>query len=436
MENKTNILDLINKKKNNKKLSQEDFDFFILNILNGEIKDYQISAFLMAIFLNGLDFNETYFLTKSMVDNSYILEYPDIPKPIIDKHSTGGIGDKVTIILSPIVASFGLKLAKISGKGLGYTGGTIDKLNSIGVKTDLTEKESLKILNENGFFIIEQNKNIVPSDKILYSIRDTSGTVDNISLIVASIMSKKIVTNADLIYLDVKIGDGGFFKNIAEARLFSKYCIDIGKKFKKKVVVHLTNMDFPLGKAIGNLIEIKEAYDFLNDNCDSEPLHNLICEFVKDILIDTKKAKDENQAYEMIEEKIKNKEALECFLAWAKNQKSTFDLKNINKLYEPKFKHIISAQDNGFLSFKSNKLFGMCLIKLKGGRLNKTDELDYYSGIYLNKSINDYVAKNAPIITIYSSEEIPQEVISEIENNIIYNPEKIQCKDMILEVIK
>lgn len=430
------VVDLIIKKRDKKNITEKEFDLFIKGILDKSIKDYQISAFLMAIYLNGLNDDETYYLTKAMTFNGEIMKYDGIQGPIIDKHSTGGIGDKVTLILAPLIATFNLKVAKMSGRGLGYTGGTVDKIESIGAKTIFTMKEYLDILKKNNIFIISQSEKIAPSDKIIYSIRDTSGTINNLSLMASSIMSKKLATNADRIYLDVKVGDGSFFNSINQAKEFSKMCIDIGKRFDKKVVIHLTNMNKPLGRCLGNLIEVKESINFLLGNFESNELKKIIYEFASDILIDNKLANTKSQAYEMIDEKIKTKEAFNKFKNWAKSQKSAFELDNINTLYKPKYTHVINAKCSGYIDFKSNKEFGLVLIDLKAGRKNKDEKLDFLSGIYLNKTFNEFVELNSPIITIYSSSPITSDIISRLSENIIYNKKRQKEEKSIIGVIE
>lgn len=430
------IVDLILKKKNNEKISEEEFDFFVKGILDKSIKDYQISALLMAICFNGLDDNETYYLTKAMTLNGEILNYGDFKGTLIDKHSTGGIGDKVTLILAPLLASCGVAVAKMSGRGLGYTGGTIDKLESVGVKTEFPSKKFLEILKKTNMFVISQSDKIAPSDKVIYSIRDTSGTINNNSLIAASIMSKKLAVNTDKIYLDVKVGDGSFFDSLKQAKEFSKICINIGKRFNKNVTIHLTNMEKPLGRCLGNLIEVKEAINFLNGTFESNELKELIYDFVVDILIDTNICSTKEAAIQMIDQKINSKEAINKFKSWAKMQESKFDFDKINENYKPKYSHEIKAKENGYIDFISNKDFGFALIEIKAGRKNKNETLDFVSGIYLNKVFNEYANKGETILTIYSSSPINENIINKLDNNIIYNNKRKKETKNIIGVMK
>ena len=324
----------------------------------------------------------------------------------------------------------------MSGKGLGYTGGTSDKLHSIGIKTELKDNEYIELLKKEHMFFISQSDKIAPADKILYSIRDTSGTIDNISLIAASIMSKKIATNADVIYLDVKVGDGAFFKTLKEAKKFSWLCIDIGKKFKKKVIVHLTNMEKPLGRAIGNLIEIKESLDFLSGKNENSNLKNLIYSFASDILTDLEKAKDQQEAYKLIDKAIAEKTAYNKFCNWAKLQGCKLDLTKIDEIFNPKYKVEITSEQDGYLDFISNESFGYSLIDIKAGRANKDDKLDYLSGIYLNKISGDKVNKNDVVLTVYSSSPISEQVIERLKNNLIYTKKPVKVSKEILGVIR
>lgn len=430
-----NILDLIEKKKNRKKINEDEFDWFIKSILNNQIPEYQISAFLMSIWFAKLDFDETYYLTKAIVNNGKIFNYPKNLGVVIDKHSTGGIGDKVSLILLPLLGSFGIKIAKISGRGLGYTGGTIDKLDSINCDTNLDFESALNILEKENFFIMQQTKEIVPADKILYSLRDTSGTVDDISLIASSIMSKKIAMNTDYIYLDVKVGDGAFFSNINVAKEFGKVCIELGKRFKKTVVVHYTDMDKPLGKCLGNIIEVVEAVDFLKGNIYCQNLKNLIYEFASDALIDLNYCKNIDESYKLIDEAIFSKKAFNKFKSWTRTQKSNFDFdKPISEWYNPKYKFEIKSKCEGYIKFLSNKFFGMVLIDLKAGRKIKTDSLDFFAGICLNKSSGDFVKANEIILTIYSSNEISKTIIESLENNIEICLQKPELNKAILGV--
>ncbi|MDE6477377.1 MAG: thymidine phosphorylase [Mycoplasmoidaceae bacterium] len=308
-----NFLDIIEAKRTKKELNQEQIQFFIDFYVNNKIPDYQSAAFLMAINLNDLNLEETYYLTKSMLYSGNTVDLSTVKGIKIDKHSTGGVGDKVSVIIGPICAAFGLKVAKMSGKGLGHTGGTIDKLNSIGVNTDLSLNQCRQLLNKNGIFITAQTEDIVPADKKIYDLRNATSTVDSIPLIASSIASKKIAMGTDYVFIDVKVGDGGYCETIEKATKLSKILVYLLKKFNRKCIVHITNMNQPLGRAIGNMIEIKSSIEFLHGNYESDDIKELIYEFVSDILVFTKICKNKQVALKEVDSVIKSGKALDKF---------------------------------------------------------------------------------------------------------------------------
>jgi pyrimidine-nucleoside phosphorylase len=302
-----NILDIINKKRLKQSLNEDEIKFFVIEYTkNHTITDYQAAALLMAIVINGMDQNETYFLTKYMLQSGKVADYSKIKGIKIDKHSTGGVGDKVSIILMPICAFFGLKIAKMSGRGLGHTGGTIDKLESIDFNFNLKKGDDIKLLNNVGMFIMSQTADVAPADGVIYALRNSTSTVESIPLIASSVVSKKLALNTDFIFLDVKIGDGAFMKDLKSATALSQCMLDILTKFKKKSVIHITNMDQPLGRAIGNAIEIKAALDFLKEKYECMQIKELIYTFASDILVATKICKDKKSALTQIITNIKN----------------------------------------------------------------------------------------------------------------------------------
>ena len=265
-----NILEIIEKKKNHHELNAQEIDYFIQNYTNGTIPDYQISSLLMAICLNGMTDNETFYLTKSMIESGDVIDLSSIEGFKVDKHSTGGVGDKVTLIVTPIIASLGIPVAKFSGKGLGITGGTIDKLESVkGLRTELTSEEFIHNVNKHKIAVAGQTANLVPADKKLYALRDVTGTVDSIPLIAASIMSKNIASGSDGIVLDVKCGSGAFMKTYEEAKLLADTMSSIGEKLGRKVVAHISDMDNPLGLMVGNKMEVVEAMELLSGNMNN-----------------------------------------------------------------------------------------------------------------------------------------------------------------------
>ncbi|MDR2847050.1 MAG: thymidine phosphorylase [Mycoplasmataceae bacterium] len=431
-----NIIDIINKKRKNEALQQDEIMYFVTEYTQKKsITDYQAAALLMAIVINGMNSDETYFLTKAMLESGKVRDYSKIPGIKIDKHSTGGIGDKVSIILAPICAYFGLKVAKMSGRGLGFTGGTIDKLESIGFDFNLKTGEDMQLLKKCGLFIMSQTADVAPADGVIYALRNSSGTVESIPLIASSVVSKKLALNADYIFLDVKVGDGAFMKNIGDATILAKTMIDIFTKFNKKTVVHITNMDQPLGRAIGNGLEIKAAIDFLNGSFECDEIKDLIYTFVSDILVATKIFKTKKEALSAIDECIKNKGAYKKFIEWVTSQKADIAAINSGKYFAPKYNYEIKANSSGYLSYKKTEEMGMISLLLGAGRLKKTDPLDYHAGIWLNKIQNESVKKNEVIATLYSSKPINLDVVSRFLTNVDIKPTKFKATPTILKVL-
>lgn len=431
-----NIIDIINKKRLKQQLSEEEINYFVTEFTkNKTIPDYQASSLLMAIVINGMSSNETYYLTKAMLESGMVCDYSKIKGIKIDKHSTGGIGDKVSIILAPICATFGLKIAKMSGRGLGFTGGTIDKLESIKFNFNLKKGEDLKLLNNPGLFIMSQTENVAPADGVIYALRNSSGTVESIPLIASSVVSKKLALNADYIFLDVKVGNGAFMKDLNQATELAKTMLDIFTKFKKKSVVHITNMSQPLGRAIGNGLEIKAAIDFLLGNSESPEISELIYEFVGDILVSTKICNNKKDAINLIKQKINDKSCYNKFMSWVTAQQADVKLINSGKYFDPKYKYEVKANKDGYISYKSTEEIGMVSLLLGAGRLKKTDPLDYHAGIWLNKIHNEKAKKGETIATLYSSKPINQEVINRFNSNTLYSIKPFPASKTILKVL-
>ncbi len=430
-----NIIDIINKKKTSQKLTKDEIEYFVQAAIDSKINQTQISALLQLIYLNGMQHDEIVNLTLAMRNHSELINI-NTQKPIVDKHSTGGIGDKVSIILCPILASLGVLSPKLSGKGLGITGGTIDKLNAVGCKTDLTKKEYTSLARKYGFFIAQQTEDIVPADRIFYAIRNDIAAVDSMPLIVSSIMSKKLITNAEYIYLDVKVGSGAFFKTVEEAEYFAKECINIGKKDNRKVICYLTNMDEPLGATIGNHIEVYEAINFLLGNYFNKKLRDYIFELVTNILLDLKIASSKEIARLKIEDVISNEKAFKLLRSYASECEAKINKEDYQKPYKAKFKHEIFATKSGYINYKSNYTFGRVSLLLKAGRISKEDKIDNESGILFNKFNNDKVTKGDLVLTIYSSSKIKDEVISELIKNIEYLQQPNEEKPKIIKIIK
>ncbi len=414
------IIDIINKKVENQTLTKEEIDFFIKEYVAENVPDYQAAALLMAIRLNGLSDAETAQLTDAMMHSGEVLDWSYLNKVIVDKHSTGGVGDKVSIALCPILAALGLTVAKMSGRGLGHTGGTLDKLESIdGYNFSVTDQQFRDLVEKHGIAIVGQNQKLVPADKKIYALRDVTGTVQSIPLIASSIMSKKLATGSNCILLDVKCGNGAFMKDINEAKKLGKLMIEIGKKLNRKIAVEITNMQQPLGKTIGNKIEVLEAIDTLNGHGPKD-FTEIIYSSGSTLLVLAQKAKDEVEARKMIDEVINNKKAYNKFLEWISAQGGNIKVfEKDSKWFNPQYKQEIIANQSGYLKIKSAIDFGLVAMKLGAGRSKKEDSIDYEAGIYLNKSSNEYVNKGDVLFTLYSSKpinpELQKELLSAIE---------------------
>ncbi|MGL4951995.1 MAG: thymidine phosphorylase [Mycoplasma sp.] len=427
-----NILEIIEKKKNKQELTEADVRYFIIEyIKGGAVKDYQASSLLMAMRLNGLSIQESFYLTKIFVETSELFNFTknNINTIFIDKHSSGGVGDKVSIILLPILIALGIEVPKISGRGLGHTGGTIDKLESVGVKTDLTFEEANKILNNVGCVIMSQTENLVPADKLLYALRDVTGTVDTPGLMISSILSKKFVLNTDHIFIDLKVGNGAILNSIDEVTELAKNFIEIAKLMKRKLTVTITSMDQPLGRYIGNMLEIKESVDFLTNKDVSKDLKELIYSFASEILIETNTCATIEEATQKINEVISNQKAYDCFKKWIQAQSGNVDL--LSK-WSPKYSYELKSTKSGYVNYISTHEMGNISLLLGGGRMSKTDIIDMEAGIFLNKKSNDYVNSGEVIATLYSNKIITDDIKSILNKNISLSESKSIESDIVL----
>lgn len=406
-----NIVDIIIKKRERKQLTEEEIKFFIDEYCKENIKDYQASSLLMASFLNGLTDQETYYLTKAIIESGEILDVSSVEGITVDKHSTGGVGDKTSLILVPLLASFGVKVIKMSGKGLGHTGGTIDKLHSIpGFKTELKKKEFLKQANDIGCCLVSQSQEVALADKKLYALRDVTGTVDSTPLIAASIMSKKIALNTDIICLDVKVGNGAFFKTLKDAIKASKLMIKIGKMFNKKVSAVISSMDQPLGYAIGNSLEVEEAIQTLKGNGPKD-LEETCIELAYQILKQTNKF-DINLLKTSIEENLHNNKAYDKFLEMIEKQGGKLPIPENKKIVKTEIK----SPSNGYIYEIDTLKLGKMLVELGGGRKYKEQEINYDVGMIIKVKINDLIKENDLLFEVYSngplSKEIKESILS------------------------
>lgn len=432
-----NIINIIEKKRDKKLLNKNEIDFFIRGILDESIADYQTSSLLMAIFLNGLNDEETYYLTKAIIDNGEYVDFKGIDSAILDKHSTGGVGDKVSLILGPILASMGYKFLKMSGRSLGFTGGTLDKLESIpGFKVNQSDEWIKKTANDLGFFIISQSENIAKADKILYALRDVCASVDSIPLIASSILSKKFSFRNDSLVIDVKCGSGAFMENIDKARELCKAMLAISKAFQRKTTCIISSMNKPLGKRVGNNLEIIEVIDFLKGNYkDYDDLYDEINHIVYELILNI-----ENVEYSFVKEKIKNVldkgYAFEMFLKFVHNQGGDISyIENINKFDKAKFETEILAEASGYLSSYKLKDIAKTLNELGAGRLKKEDKIDYTVGLINEKNIGDKIDKGDVLFTVKSNKELCPMQIKKLKESVVYADSSINDTH-ILEVIK
>lgn len=394
-----NIIDIIEKKKRRVELSKEEISYFINDYLDGSVADYQASALLMAIYFNGMSDEETFNLTEVMLNSGNKIDLSSISGIKVDKHSTGGVGDKTTLILAPLVASTGVCVAKMSGRGLGHTGGTIDKLEAInGFNTSLKEEDFIKQVNEIGVAVTGQTGNVAPADKKIYALRDVTGTVNSIPLIASSIMSKKLASGADKIVIDLKVGSGALVNNIEDARKLGNLMVNIGKKFKKQVICYLTNMNEPLGNSIGNGLEVLEAIDILKNKGPID-LRNLVIELASSMVSLGKDISIEDAKGEVITN-LENGLALSKFNDFVKYQGGNLD--NI-KIAKSIFS--LKSSVSGFITNIDTLKLGEMARMLGAGRMTKDDKIDYGVGIVLNKKVGDFIIENEELLKIYYNEK-------------------------------
>lgn len=396
-----NMIEIIDKKRLKQQLSLEEIKYAVDNYVKGVIPDYQMSSLLMAICLNGLSMEETFNLTKTMLESGDKLDLSDIPGIKIDKHSTGGVGDKTTLILAPLVASCGVKVPKMSGRGLGHTGGTIDKLESIpGFRTNLSKDEFIHEIEDIGMAITSQTDDVALADKKIYALRDVTGTTESIPLIASSIMSKKIASGSKKLVIDLKVGEGALVKDIESARRLGNLMIKIGKENGMEVICLLTNMNIPLGNNVGNSLEVLEAINTLYYNKESN-LQKL-CISLASYMVSLGRNISYEEANNMVLDAIRSKKAYNKFLEFVLYQHGDITkLPKSNKIYE------VKSDTSGYLTDISSLEIAKLSMHLGAGRQNKDDKIDYSAGIIINKNINDYVNINDTILTLYTNKDVP-----------------------------
>lgn len=393
-----NITSIIEKKKDKKILTADEITYAVNAYVMNIISDAQMSSLLMAICINGMNMDETYYLTKAMIESGDVIDLSKIPGIKVDKHSTGGVGDKTTLIVAPIVSACGVSVAKLSGRGLGHTGGTIDKLESInGFRSDLSEEDFIKQVKEIGIVDAEQTKEIVPADKKMYALRDVTGTTRSVPLIASSIMSKKIAAGADKIVLDVKTGSGALITDFEESVELAKTMVYLGKKFNKETIALITDMNEPLGNSIGNALEVKEAIQTLEGNGDNR-LTNL-CLTLSSYMISMGKKVSFEEAKKEALDAFTSKKALNKFKEFVKYQGG-----DINDIKTSKNTYDVYATLDGYVRDIDETLLAMECLKMGSGRINKEDKINYGVGIVIRKHIGEHVSKGDVLATVYYDE--------------------------------
>ena len=432
-----NIVDLIIKKRDGGKLTKDEIEFFIKGVTDSSIPDYQVSAMLMAIFFQNLDNEETSELTMAMAHSGGTFDLSSVEGIKVDKHSTGGVADTTTLILAPLVASCGVPVIKMSGRGLGFSGGTLDKLESIpGFKIDVTEKQALEYAKTSGIVLMSQTDNLTPADKKLYALRDVTGTVDNLALISGSIMSKKIAAGADAIVLDVKCGSGAFMKDYPSAVKLAKTMAEIGKSVGRNVTAVISSMDQPLGMNIGNSLEVIEAIEVLKGNVKGDLL-DVALTLGAYMLIGAKKVNSVEEGIAMLTENINNGKGLAKFRELLIQQHGNPDIiEDYSLLPLSKAKLEVKADSDGYIYSMNTAEIGRSSLETGAGRASKTDSIDFGSGIIMKVRIGDTVSKGDVIAEIYSATE--EKCISAgkyLKDAIEIKAEKPEQPKLILDII-
>ncbi|MCY9275216.1 pyrimidine-nucleoside phosphorylase [Bacillus haynesii] len=429
------MVDIITKKQNGEELTTEEIQFFIKGYTDGSIPDYQASALAMAIYFQDMTDRERADLTMAMVNSGETIDLSAIEGIKVDKHSTGGVGDTTTLVLAPLVAALDVPVAKMSGRGLGHTGGTIDKLEAIkGFHVELSKDEFIELVNRDKVAVIGQSGNLTPADKKLYALRDVTGTVNSIPLIASSIMSKKIAAGADAIVLDVKTGAGAFMKTDEDAVNLAKAMVRIGNNVGRQTMAVISDMSQPLGFAIGNALEVKEAIDTLKGE-GPEDLTELVLTLGSQMVVLAKKAETLDEAREKLIDVIKNGKALQKFKDFLQNQGGDSSVAdNPEKLPQAAYKIDVPAKEAGVVSEIVADQIGVAAMLLGAGRATKEDKIDLAVGIMLRKKVGDRVEKGEPLVTLYANRENVDDVIAKVYDN-IQIAEKAEAPKLVHTVI-
>ncbi|MDE1384249.1 MULTISPECIES: pyrimidine-nucleoside phosphorylase [Bacillus] len=429
------MVDIITKKQNGEELTTEEIQFFIKGYTDGSIPDYQASALAMAIYFQDMTDRERADLTMAMVNSGETIDLSAIEGIKVDKHSTGGVGDTTTLVLAPLVAALDVPVAKMSGRGLGHTGGTIDKLEAIkGFHVELSKDEFIELVNRDKVAVIGQSGNLTPADKKLYALRDVTGTVNSIPLIASSIMSKKIAAGADAIVLDVKTGAGAFMKTDEDAVNLAKAMVRIGNNVGRQTMAVISDMSQPLGFAIGNALEVKEAIDTLKGE-GPEDLTELVLTLGSQMVVLAKKAETLDEAREKLIDVMKNGKALQKFKDFLQNQGGDSSVAdNPEKLPQATYKIDVPAKEAGVVSEIVADQIGVAAMLLGAGRATKEDKIDLAVGIMLRKKVGDAVEKGEPLVTLYANRENVDDVIAKVYDN-IQIAEKAEAPKLVHTVI-
>lgn len=431
------MYNILQKKRDGKALSREEIYKFVEGCVSGAIPEYQVSALLMAIYFQGMNMEETSYLTMAMAQSGDSVDLSKFGNLSADKHSTGGVGDKTSLIVAPIAAALGCKVAKMSGRGLGHTGGTVDKLESIpGYKVAISPEEFFSQTEKIGIALASQSGNLAPADKKIYALRDVTATVESTPLIAASIMSKKIASGAKNIVLDVKVGSGAFMKNIESARELSRCMVDIGKSCGRNVRAVITNMDIPLGNAVGNNLEVIETVELLQGKGDRNLLE--LCCVLAAHMVSMTQGISEDEALSMAYNAIEDGSAYEKFCEWIQAQGGDVRYVKDTSLFEKaRIEKAVVAENDGYIySMDTEKIGGIC-VDLGGGRKTKDDVISYSAGIILEKKTGDFVRKGDVIARLFTDkEEVTEKAMKKLNEAIEISPDKPDEAPLIYEVIK
>ncbi|MDU3103811.1 MAG: pyrimidine-nucleoside phosphorylase [Staphylococcus epidermidis] len=413
------MIDIIEKKRDGKSLTKEEIEFFVNGYTHEEVPDYQASSLAMAIFFQDMNDEERAALTMSMVNSGERIDLSDINGIKVDKHSTGGVGDTTTLVLAPLVAAVGVPVAKMSGRGLGHTGGTIDKLESVkGFNVEISEKDFIKLVNDNQVAVIGQSGNLTPADKKLYALRDVTGTVNSIPLIASSIMSKKIAAGADAIVLDVKTGSGAFMKTLDDAEALAHAMVRIGNNVGRNTMAIISDMSQPLGNAIGNALELKEAIATLKGNGPKD-LTELVLTLGSQMVVLAEQATSLDEARQMLIDAIKTGKALNKFKTFLSNQGGDDSIVDSpEKLPSAKYQVEFKAKKDGFITEIIANEIGVASMMLGAGRQTKEDVIDLGVGIVLNKKVGEHVEKGENILTIHTNTKEIDDILYKLDNSI------------------